>query len=687
MRELLGWNFVCLFAGLTLLFAEPARAQQQGGKVLVTASLISDVNSIQAGQKFRIGVLYRIEPGWHIYWKYPGDAGIPTKIAWQLPEGFKVHDLQWPIPAREKEPGDLEVFAYSSEVLLFAEVEAPQSLSSGPIEIQAKSDWLVCQDFCIPGSAQLSLTVNAGVNAPSQSAEIFEKYTARLPKPLLAALKIGFGRSGKSLSLSVAGAPNGSVLDFFPLAPTGVVIGHVARKGNQLSIPIETEPKPLNRLDGVLVVGSGDNRQGYEINAASPTATARIGSLPQTVTFLGILQALGLAMIGGLILNVMPCVLPVISLKIFGFVSEAGQQPDKAFRLSMAFSLGILFCFAVLAVIVILLQAAGTQVGWGFQFQDYRFIVLISCLVFAFALNLFGVYELSVSAKATGSLAKLASGQGYGSAFFQGVFATSLATPCTAPFLGTASAFAFAQPGWVTFSVLLFIGVGMALPYLVLAINPNWLRYLPKPGNWMVRLKQFMGFLLIATLLWLMWVLGQMKGANAIISLGAILLVIAILAWIKGSFWAPASSVRSRVWAATTMLLVILAAAGADAFVTQPSQLAWQHFSKNALENGLASGRPVFVDFDADWCIACKTNERFAIDTPRVRQEFSKRNVVLLKADWTNGDPEITRILKQHGRAGVPMYLVYPAGRSDEQPVVLPELITSKMVLEALDRT
>jgi thiol:disulfide interchange protein len=322
----------------------------------------------------------------------------------------------------------------------------------------------------------------------------------------------------------------------------------------------------------------------------------------------------------------------------------------------------------------------------GFQFQDYRFVVVISGLVFAFALNLFGVYELSVSAKATGKLAKLAGGQGYGSAFFQGVFATILATPWTAPFLGTASAFAFAQPGWVTFSVFLFIGVGMALPYLVLAINPNWLRYLPKPGGWMVRLKQFMGFLLIATLLWLMWVLGQMKGANAIISLGAILLVIAILAWIKGSFWTPVSSVRSRILGAAAMLLVILAAAGAYTFVTKPSQLAWQQFSKNALENGLASGRPVFIDVDADWCIACKTNERFAIDTPLVRQEFSKRKVVLLKADWTNGDPEITQLLKQHGRAGVPMYLVYPTGRSDEEPIVLPELITSKMVLEALDR-
>jgi thiol:disulfide interchange protein len=512
---------------------------------------------------------------------------------------------------------------------------APQSLPTGPIEIQAKSDWLVCQNFCIPGSAQLSLKINTGVNAPSQSAQIFETYTAQLPKPLPAALKIGFGRTGKSLDLIVAGAPNGSDLDFFPLPTEGAVFGHVAQNRNRLSIPIESEPKPISRLDGLLVVASRNDRQGYEINASSPIAAAQGGWVAQRVTFLGILRALGLAMIGGLILNVMPCVLPVISLKIFGFVSEAGQQPDKAFRLSMAFSLGILFCFAVLAVIVILLQAAGTQVGWGFQFQDYRFIVLISCLVFAFALNLFGVYELSVSARATGNLAKLASGQGYGGAFFQGMFATILATPCTAPFLGTASAFAFAQPGRVTFLVFLFIGVGMALPYLVLAINPNWLRYLPKPGGWMARLKQFMGFLVIATLLWLMWVLGQMKGANAIISLGAILLVIAILAWIKGSFWTPLSSVRSRVWAAAAMPLVILAAAGADAFVTKPSQLVWQQFSKKALENGLASGRPVFVDFDADWCIACKTIERFAIDTPRVRQEFSRRNVVLLKDSYT----------------------------------------------------
>ena len=353
----------------------------------------------------------------------------------------------------------------------------------------------------------------------------------------------------------------------------------------------------------------------------------------------------------------------------------------------MAFSLGIISCFAILAAIVVLLRAAGAQVGWGFQFQDYRFVAFIACLVFAFALNLFGVYELSVSARSTQGLAKLASGQGYGGAFFQGVFATVLATPCTAPFLGTASAFAFAQPGWATFLVFLFIGLGMALPYLLLAVNPKWLRYLPKPGAWMLRVKQCMGFLLVGTLLWLVWILGQMRGVDAIVRLGAMLLVIAILAWIKGSFWTPISSWRSRLLAGLAMLCVLLLAAGAYGFVTKPSQLVWQRFSKTNLDNALASGKPVFIDFTADWCITCKTNERFAIDTSKVREEFLKRKVVMLKADWTKGDPEITEILKQHGRAGVPMYLVYPGGSKETQPVLLPELITAQTVLDALNKT
>jgi thiol:disulfide interchange protein DsbD len=678
---------IALVGGVVLGYAETVQAQLYNGKELVRASLVSDVVSIAPGQTFRVGVLYRMEPGWHIYWKYSGDSGIPTKIEWQLPQGFKAGDLQWPLPMRDKEPGDLEVFDYTSEVLLFAEIEAPSTLPPQPISIQAKSDWLVCQSLCVPGRAQLSLNLMTGAHTVSDFAPIFQKYASLVPKQLGSPLKVGFSRTGKSLVAVVDGIRKDVSLDFFPIPPEDAVIGHVARDGNRLTIPIQTEAKPINRMDGVIVVGSDDSRQGYEINEKTVLSAVQSQKDSPSVGLLGLLQMLGFAMIGGLILNVMPCVLPVISLKIFGFVSEAGIHPKKAFWLSMAFSLGIIGCFTALAAIVVLLRTAGAQIGWGFQFQDYRFIVLISCLVFAFALNLFGVYELSVSAQATQGLANLARGQGYGGAFFQGVFATVLATPCTAPFLGTASAFAFAQPGWVTFLVFLFVGFGMALPYLLLAINPKWLRYLPKPGDWMLRLKQCMGFLLAGTLLWLMWILGQMRGVDAVVQLGAILLVIAILAWIKGAFWTPISSGRSRVLALVAMGLVLCLAVASYGFVTKPSQLVWRPFSKSALDEALASGRPVFVDFTADWCITCKTNERFAIDTPKVRREFLKRDVVALKADWTKGDPEITQILKQFGRAGVPMYLIYPSGNKETQPLLLPELITSETVLDALNKT
>src|SRR6516164_5542901 len=663
----------------------PADAQMKDGKELVKASLLTDVDTIKPGQKFRLGVLYKIEPGWHIYWKYPGDSGIPTKIEWHLPPGFKAHDLQWPLPLRDKEPGDLEVFDYTSEVLLFATVEAPDALPPGTITIEAKTDWLVCQSLCVPGSAQLKLDLGSGSSSASNAIQLFDKYSAQVPKPLAKGIQAQFNRSGKNLEISVSGVPNGEALDFYPFPPSDTEVGHVSRNGSKRFLSIESEPKPINQIAGVLVVGSGDKREGYEVSGAAVPSTTR--NLTGSAGLGSVLQALGFALIGGLILNVMPCVLPVISLKIFGFVSEAGERPQKAFRLSMTFALGILVCFAVLAFVVILIRATGSQVGWGFQFQDDRFIVSISCLVFAFALNLFGVYELSVSARATQGLAKLASGQGYGGAFFQGVFATILATPCTAPFLGTASAFAFAQPFWITFLVFTFVGLGMALPYLVLAIKPNWLRFLPRPGDWMVRFRQFMGFLLIGTLLWLVWILGQMKGVDAIVQLGALLLLISILAWIKGSFWTPVSSTRSRILAAAAMCGAVLIAVGVYSFVTRPSELVWQRFTKDSLEKALASGRPVFVDFTADWCLTCKTNERFAIDTPQVRQAFSSRKAILLRADWTKGDPAITEILKSHGRAGVPMYLVYPGGRKEEEPVLLPELITSQTVLDALNKS
>jgi thiol:disulfide interchange protein len=675
---LLGLAIALLTAGVVV----PGQAQVVDGRQLVKAQLVADTQHIEPGQKFRLGVLYTMVPNWHIYWKYAGDAGIPTQIDWQLPPGFRVSPLQWPLPGREQEPGGLEVFDYNNEVLLFTEVQAPEQLPAGPIELAAKSNWLVCERECVPGDAQLSLKLNDGGQGPANQ-DIFSKYAASVPKAgsVPAGYSVSMKSSGSQMVVEFSGVPEGSRLDFFPEPPENVVLNHGKQAGKSVALSVDGG-SALDRLKGVAVVQANGKTDAFEVELKSGGQAAATGN-GVTADLAGVLRAVVFALIGGLILNVMPCVLPVISLKIFGFVSEAGERPDKAFKLALVFSAGIVSCFAILAAIVTFFRAIGAEVGWGFQFQDYRFVLAIACLVFAFALNLFGVFELTVSARATGGLAKLAAGHGYGGAFFQGAFATILATPCTAPFLGTASAFAFTQPAWATFLIFFSIGIGMALPYLLLAIQPKWLRYLPKPGQWMVHLKQVLGFLLLATLLWLSWIIGRLRGVDAMVELGGLLLIIGILAWIKGSFWTPVSSGRSRVLAALAMFTVLVLAIGSYFFVTAPSDLPWQSFSQQSLDSALQSGRPIFVDFTADWCITCKANERFALDSTAVRQAFAQHQVLVLRADWTHGDPEITQILKDHGRAGVPMYLFYPGGK-ERPPVVLPELISSQSVLDAM---
>jgi thiol:disulfide interchange protein len=678
-----------VFRGLCLIlfgFVCDARllvAQVQDGRELVHATLVTDAATVQAGQKFRIGVRYKIEPEWHIYWKYAGDSGIPTEIQWHLPPGFEAGPLQWPLPGRDKEPGDLEVFAYSSEALLYTEVTAPASLPAGPIAIKADSKWLVCKSSCVPGEANLTLQLNSDQTTGDPA--LFQKYAAQVPRVLPLNYQLRITRQAQQVRVSLAGTDSSALLDFYPEPPPEVVLGHAKQSGAGVAFSIESEGKTLDRLGGVVVIKNGSKTEAFQAPAEEFGQSQGVAGADQaqTLNLTALLQAVGFALLGGLILNVMPCVLPVISLKIFGFVSEAGDRPDKAFRLALAFAAGILACFGLLAVGVVLLRGAGANVGWGFQFQDERFVLIITCIVFAFALNLLGVYEITVSAGATGGLARLASGQGYGSAFFQGVFATVLATPCTAPFLGTASAFAFAQPPAITFLIFFAVGIGMAAPYLLLAANPKWLGYLPKPGEWMVRVKQVLGFLLLATVLWLAWIVGQLKGVQEMVFLGAILLLIGIIAWIKGSFWNPVASARAKWLSAAAIGGVLILAVASYSFFTAPSKLAWQKFSQESLDAALDSGRPVFVDFTADWCITCKANERFAIDTAAVRNAFAQRKVIALRADWTNGDPAITEILKRHGRAGVPMYLVYPGGKNRE-PALLPELISAQNVVDAL---
>jgi thiol:disulfide interchange protein DsbD len=412
------------------------------------------------------------------------------------------------------------------------------------------------------------------------------------------------------------------------------------------------------------------------------------------------------ALIGGLLLNIMPCVLPVIALKIFGMVKMAGDQPRRIKRLGWMFSLGILSSFLALASTVILLKLAGQQVGWGFQFQEPIFVIIMGAVVFAFGLSLFGVFEIQLPGAAVAGVSNVINKQGseggYAASFFEGVFATILATPCTAPFLGTALGFAFAQPWWIILLIFSVVAAGMAIPYLLLTAKPAWMRFLPKPGAWMETAKQFMGFLMMGTLLWLLYIFGKQLGMEAVIGAAGFLLTVGVAAWLIGRF-ATLSAKRRTYWLAWAGALAVtvvgfrlfltpvlqaqevLAGTSPDGATASQEGIAWRPFTTATVEDLLQQHRTVFIDFTAEWCLTCKVNEKTVLADPEVIGRFASLGIVAVKADWTNRNPEITRLLAQFGRSGVPLYVIFPAA-SPDRPIVLPEVITKGIVLEALDR-
>ena len=406
----------------------------------------------------------------------------------------------------------------------------------------------------------------------------------------------------------------------------------------------------------------------------------------------GLLKLLLFGFIGGFILNLMPCVLPVISLKIFGFIQHAGDSRARIFGNGLAFTAGIFAWFIGLALLMIALKSAGREITWAFQFTNPYFVVAMSAVVLVFALNLFGVFEITLPAAATTGLLGWSAREGYAGSFFQGVFATVLATPCTAPYLGTALGFAFAQSAAIILLMFLAIAAGMSAPYLLLSAQPGWLRFVPRPGPWMVRVKQFMGFLLLATLLFLLWVIGVARGVDAAIWVSAFLLALSIGCWMFGSFSAPTTSRTQR---SVVLVLILFLVLGSGFFFigqkfgaakTAASSLTkdgWIPFSPERLQTELAQGRSVFIDFTAAWCITCKFNEASVLESEAVQTAFARYGIVKMKADWTNADPVITKTLKQFGRVGVPLYVLYPAA-TPNQPVILPELLTQALVLDHL---
>ena len=680
--------------------ASHGHAQTYQGKQLVRAELLADTNAVVPGKRFTVGLLLQMAPGWHTYWKFSGDAGLPTELKWKLPPGWKTGEIQWPIPLKTIDPGDIETYGYENEVLLMQEITPPSKLDGLSGKPSTEANWLVCEKICIPGSATLQLDLPvASTNQPA-NADVFARYRRLLsqnwPGPDVA--RADWSRVGSDLRLKITGETLAKypAVDFFPLPEQETIVGHPAvqsRNNNEIvfRIPLDSAPKNLLSLTGLVVFAqqpNGDDRAAWQITGAPPV------SGPRSTPAHGIFMFLLFGFLGGIILNLMPCVLPVISLKIFGFVQQAGQGRQKIFRSGIAFTIGIFAWFVALAVLLIALKGAGRDVTWGgFQFTNPYFVLALSVIVLVFALNLFGVFEISLPQPVTRNLLSTSERKDLLGSFFQGVFATVLATPCTAPFLGTALGFAFTQSAAIILAMFIAIAAGMSAPYLLLSAQPAWLRFLPRPGPWMLHVKQFMGFLLLATLLFLLYVVGAQRGLEGAIWASCFLLVISVACWMKGAFVVPTASAVKRIVVLVLMLLLVIGSGVyfiSDKFqsakiASTDSQIRgdWQPFTPERLQTELEQGRTVFVDFTAAWCLTCKFNEASVLEAQDVREAFQRHGIVKLKADWTNGDPVITKLLQQFGRPGVPLYVLYPA--KNEEPIVFPELLTKGMILDKLE--
>jgi thiol:disulfide interchange protein DsbD len=680
-----------------VIAAQSVFGQSYQGKELVKASLQPDTSAIVPGKPFSVGLLLRMAPGWHTYWKYSGDAGLPTEIKWNLPPGWKIGEIQWPIPLKTNDPGDIQTYGYQDEVMLIQEITPPAKIDNSTVKLSAQADWLVCERICIPGSAKLEVDLPASASADAKNTELFARYRQRLAKKFPEDAKASWSRAGSDLQLKVTSEQlaNYQSIDFFPVPQANAVIGHPevqSKTGNEIAfrIPLESADKNLSSMPGLIVFAqreNGNERTAWEIstpqiaaNVAAPVATRGLA----TFLFFGF--------VGGFILNLMPCVLPVISLKIFGFVKHAGKDRRGVFRNGIAFIAGIFVWFIGLALLLIALKSAGHQVTWAAQFTNPYFVLILSVIVLVFALDLFGVFEITLPQAVMHRMLHSATREGEAGSFVQGLFATALATPCTAPFLGTAVGFALSQSPSIILLMFAAVAAGMSAPYFLLSAQPAWMKFLPQPGAWMVHVKQFMGFLLLATLLFLIYVLGAQRGLEGAIWASCFLLIVAIACWMKGAFIIPTASAAKR---SVTLILMLLLLAGAGVYfigdkfqsskidLTQNLAGDWQPFTPDRLQSERDAGRAVFVDFTAAWCLTCKFNEKAVLENADVRDAFQRHGIVKLKADWTNGDPQITKLLQQFGRPGVPLYVLYP-GKSQE-PIVFPELLTKNILLDKLN--
>ena len=695
----------------------------RAGDAKVEVRLLVDRDAVYAGVSARVGLLFSLDRGWHVYWRNPGQSGLATLVEWGI-DGAETGELQWPAPEVFAESdGFLTTYGYADEVLLFTTARFAGDLGD-EVEIAAEVDYLACEVQCVPGHAELSMRLpvrEADVVARPEIEALFEQYAGRVPgnaqalgiqvEALYSQTAV---RPGDTFRGAIAlNAPEGVALRpvsgqraFVPDATPGLELAVLGSSRHPLdergmlvrfTASVEEAPDAAERITGVVALRGGDAPGSWvEIDVPLPRAAqgAEVGLIqnpwlePPQAAGVPLWQAVLLALLGGLILNLMPCVLPVLAIKVVGMTQLAHHSRREVIGHGFAYTGGILVTMLGLAGVVIGLRLAGTQVGWGFQFQEPLFVAAISTVLLLFALNLFGVFEIFIDSSALNRLE--ASAVGMRRSFFEGLLAVVVATPCSAPFLGTAIGLAFASSIPVIVGIFLAIGIGLASPYLLVTLVPAWARWIPRSGGWMLHLRALLGFALLGTVVWMLWLSGRFAGTDGMVALLVFLLVVGFAAWVFGALQRAAST---RLLAAGTTLVALIAIAGtltlpatratSDERGADSGAIAWRSYDPGEVASTVRGGSVVFVDFTADWCITCKLNERVVLRDERVLAELERLQVVPFKADWTRRDPEIRAELARRGRAGVPMYLVFSPEAPDD-PEVLPELLTVDGLIRAL---
>ncbi len=667
----------------------PVKAQH------LTVELQTTANAVRPGASVAGGLVISLESGWHVYWINAGDAGQPPEIRWTMPTGITASALQFPIPMRLP-LGPLTDFGYENSVTLPFHVNVAKGVRPGPAHLGAMVTWVVCREVCVPGRARLGLDLRVDPAAPDAAvptAGELAEAQALLPKPLPPGATVTVTGGAKNFVVTLVTGGKNDDAELYPYdsdlianapdqdmdeVPGGVRVW-VPR-----SPELKTLPKELHALLRLSDV------EAYEF--AAPVVRGEVpepaDAMPKSAAISGATTltawtAIGLAFVGGILLNLMPCVFPVLFLKGLALVQGSHEERATLRAHGLVYTAGIVASFWLVVAVLLALRSGTNQIGWGFQLQSPAFVAVLAIGIFFFAMSLAGQFELGLTLTSAGG--SLAQKQGYPGSFFTGVLAVVVATPCTAPLMGAAIGFALAQPAGITFAVFTALALGLALPYLLLTLQPQWTRWLPRPGAWMETLKHLTAVPLFATVIWLVWVFGHLYGSDAGVDRAAWMLAGLLLTAIAGYAMRRWQGQWAGVTVAAVLLVLALWAPLHGSKAAAEEHAAWQPWTPGAVAEAQAKGLPVFVDYTAAWCLSCQVNERAVLNTDAVQERFRAGHVVLLKADWTRYDAGITAALGAVGRSGVPTYVLYPA-KAGASPDVLPELLSKSVVLGALER-